>query len=423
MNLNKMLNPFQRKLTHHLILWSFLFTVIFVIGLPHSVAAFKRVSHGDKIDDFKLKDITGVDLALSNFSGKTVALLFWKHPCNRCELAMRTLQQLYNKYNEEKGLELISVYIPQSDEKITSEEKEEINKIITDGGYTFPVLLDEGMKIFSKIGVITLPSLAIISKDGILVDDQPGFPKLNGDKLVTRKIKLALGFPPEKKKLVKTSYKPKGQAAKHLKFGKQMLSMGFLDKAKKKLEASVAEDPNFAPPHAILAKIYEKQKKYSQATIEHNTAIALNAEDFKIHREYAFYLLRRGEMVEAQVEFELVIELAPNSGDGYFGIGLVYNSQGVEKEAETSFRKAVSIYSGEGRKSSSSSGKGDLFASMRKKRAASKVSLNPNEAQVHVELAKLLNKQKKTAEAVDELLEAVKKYRKIVDKLLESSKD
>ena len=423
MNYLRKMNPFRRKPGHHLLLWCIIGTIILAWSLPHSAAAFKRIANGDQMVSFKLKDLAGGEASLSDYKGKTVAILFWKNPCNRCDMAMRTLEQLSSQYGVSKGLEVIAVYCPQTDEKITGTEKEEINKIITEGGYSFPIFLDEGLKIFNEVGVITMPSVAIVDKEGVLVDDQPGFPKLNGDKVITEKIRIALGFAPTVKKVASKKYKPKGQAAKHLKFGRQMMSMDFLDKAIKKLEESIKEDPNFAPPHALLAEIYEKQEKYDQALIEHNTAIALDPEDFKLHRGYAFYLLRRSEFLEAKLEFEVVVELASNSGDGYFGLGQVNMGEGNDDEAEKNLRKAIEIYSGDKTTSTSSSGKGDLFSSMRKQRKDANVRLNPNEAEVHVELAKLLKKKGQLKEANEELLTAVNTYSKIIKKMMESSKN
>ncbi len=413
------LNPFHRKFSHHLLAWCLITVILFCVSLPHSVAAFKRVNDGDPMVAFKLRDTAGSEISLTDFKGKILAILFFKHPCNRCDMAMRTLQGLYDRYNEDKGFELIAIYCPRTDEKITSDERDAVNKIMAEGGYTFPVLFDEGLKVFSDVGVITLPSLAIVGKDGKLVDDQPGYPRLNGDKIVTEKVRVALGFAPARKKMVRKSYKPTGQAAKHLKFGRQMYSMGFLDKAIKKLQASIKEDPDFAPPHTLLAKIYDKKGKVDEATVEYNNAIVLTPENVKLHKDYGFFLLRQKNLVEAQLEFELIKELSPNSGDGLFGLGLVSLAQKNEKEALANFKEAIALFEGEKTTSSTSSGKGDLFNMMRKKRSAKKVRLNPNEAQVHAELGKLLANNGKLEEANKELLKAIAKYRKIINKLME----
>ena len=325
-------------------------TAIVVLNLcrPVQAQAFKRAKEGQLAPTFTLSTTEKTKLSLKDFSGKVVAVCFWKFS-DKSISELEALRGVLNKYKD-KDLEVLAIYIPESDEKVTSQEIENIKKLITDKALSYPILIDEGLKIFSKYGVITMPSLAVIDQGGKLVSIYSGFPKFGGEKQLTGKIENALGI---KKKVVKkkaVKYQPKGRAGFHYKFGMNFFNLGFYDKAIEKIQNALKEDPDYPDAHVLLAKIYGLQGKKDQAVMEFLMAIAADEKsekkDVNIHIEYGHFAVKNGIYDEAKTEFEAVKTMKPDSGAGDYGLGLLFMAQEKYEEAAKAFKSAIDLYTG-----------------------------------------------------------------------------
>ena len=92
---------------------------------------------------------------------------------------------------------------------------------VLDAGKTSLMLFDEEANEL-RVAAATGASLAASEMDpvalgqGVIMGGGLGIFSAAEYRLVTEKVRIALGFPPTQKKLVKKSYKPKGQAAKRI---------------------------------------------------------------------------------------------------------------------------------------------------------------------------------------------------------------
>jgi len=157
------------KKRHLCVLFISLNIFLLVLGAAFEKAeaqAFKRVNEHDMAPLFTINDVAGKEYKLVDYKGKVTGIIFWKNPSLRCAEELAILQQLYQKYNASKGLNILAIYVPQSDEELPAQEIESMKKVIADNGITYPNLVDVGMKVFSQYGVITFPSYAVIKEDG-----------------------------------------------------------------------------------------------------------------------------------------------------------------------------------------------------------------------------------------------------------------
>lgn len=118
-----------------------------------------------KAMDFKLKDLTGKEVSLSDYKGKKVFLNFWATWCPPCKAEMPEMEMLYQ---ETKNSDLVILAVN------LDEEKDTVQKFINSNKYNFPVLLDTGNIVASQYEVVSIPTSFFIDKEGNIVDKHIG---------------------------------------------------------------------------------------------------------------------------------------------------------------------------------------------------------------------------------------------------------
>lgn len=82
---------------------------IFVCLIYFSVERASAFNNDDPVaPEFRLKDLEGNEVALSDFKGKVIFLNFWATWCGPCKYEIPDFIEVYDKYNE-KGLEIIGI--------------------------------------------------------------------------------------------------------------------------------------------------------------------------------------------------------------------------------------------------------------------------------------------------------------------------
>ncbi|MBM7869138.1 thiol-disulfide isomerase/thioredoxin [Clostridium pascui] len=118
-----------------------------------------------KAMDFKLKDLTGKEVSLSDYKGKKVFLNFWATWCSPCKAEMPEMEKLYQ---ETKNSDLVILAVN------LDEEKDTVQKFINSNKYNFPVLLDTGNIVAGKYEVVSIPTSFFIDEEGNIVDKHIG---------------------------------------------------------------------------------------------------------------------------------------------------------------------------------------------------------------------------------------------------------
>ncbi|KPH11732.1 thioredoxin family protein [Chryseobacterium sp. ERMR1:04] len=130
----------------------------------HTASSIKGYEVGDSATDFKLKNIDGKKVSLSNFkSAKGFIVIF---TCNHCPYAKKyedRIVELDKKYKDQ-GYPVIA--INPNDPNVQPEDgyKQMIERA-KQKGFTFPYLLDEGQKVFPQYGATKTPHVFILQKE------------------------------------------------------------------------------------------------------------------------------------------------------------------------------------------------------------------------------------------------------------------
>ncbi|MDR4482112.1 MAG: TlpA disulfide reductase family protein [Nitrospirales bacterium] len=124
----------------------------------HSVAS--RPSKGSPAPDFRLMDMKGKPVSLSDFKGKVVLLNFWATWCGPCRIEMPAMEALYRSMRS-KGLEIVAVSVDQQGTAVTRPFQEAM-------GLSFPILHDQDYEVGLTYGARTLPMTFAIDRQGII---------------------------------------------------------------------------------------------------------------------------------------------------------------------------------------------------------------------------------------------------------------
>lgn len=127
---------------------------------PSSQSVASRPSKGSPAPDFRLMDMKGKAVSLSDFKGKVVLLNFWATWCGPCRVEMPAMEALYRSMRS-KGLEIVAVSVDQQGTAVTRPFQEAM-------GLSFPILHDQDYEVGLTYGARTLPMTFAIDRQGII---------------------------------------------------------------------------------------------------------------------------------------------------------------------------------------------------------------------------------------------------------------
>ncbi len=115
------------------------------------------VKVGDNAPAISGNDVHGGTVSLDRIKGKIVVIFFWTNSC--CGDSVKQLEPIYSRYKRD-GLEILAVN--ELDSKTVVESYAKNNAL------TFPMLADEGSKLFKQYHVFGFPTIFILDRNGIV---------------------------------------------------------------------------------------------------------------------------------------------------------------------------------------------------------------------------------------------------------------
>ena len=258
---------------------------LFLNTEAHGALAFRNISEGQPAPPFMLKDQDGADVSLGGFLGKVVVVMFFKPDQENSVLAVRDLVKV-NQRLAPKGVIIIGVVSE-------TEQANKLKAIIDEEKVNFPVLMDEGRKVYGSWGLFLYPTTGIIDKEG----------------------KLALQVPSHNRKFQETVE------------GECRLLLGEISKEhleellNPKEAAKETPEQQKAERHMMLARRLVDRKLYDKAADELKQAIEADPNLLQARLDYGFVLLGKGDSAGAAASFQKASELDPRSADARTGLG------------------------------------------------------------------------------------------------------
>lgn len=133
-----------------------------------------------KAPDFKLKDLDGTEVSLSNFKGKKVYINFFATWCGPCKEEMPDLEKLYQ---ETKDDDLVILAISGGEDKTT------VENFIKNNNYNFKVLVDPVGSTNRSYNISSIPTSYFIDENGNIANKRIGLMTLENMKTYVENIK------------------------------------------------------------------------------------------------------------------------------------------------------------------------------------------------------------------------------------------
>jgi cytochrome c biogenesis protein CcmG/thiol:disulfide interchange protein DsbE len=116
--------------------------------------------------DFKLPDLQGNTVRLSDLRGKVVLLNFWATWCVPCRTEMPSMQALYEDYRDQ-GFTILAISSDVQGEEVVA-------PFVAEYGLTFPVLLDLENVVGTRLRVQGIPMGYLLDKHGRIAGTEIG---------------------------------------------------------------------------------------------------------------------------------------------------------------------------------------------------------------------------------------------------------
>jgi thiol-disulfide isomerase/thioredoxin len=114
--------------------------------------------------EFRLQSLEGKPLELKDFRGKVVVVDFWATWCAPCHVQARILESLHRDYKDRVQFLAVDV----------GEDEKTVRRFVQQRPFPYPVLLDPKDELSPKLGILALPTLMILDKEGKISYFQAG---------------------------------------------------------------------------------------------------------------------------------------------------------------------------------------------------------------------------------------------------------
>ena len=161
--------------------------LLLIIGLGVSAYAMSlapKIQEGEVATPFVLKDLNGKSVSLASYRGNIVLLNFWASWCPPCRSEMPSIQKLYEKMAGKKFV-ILAVSVERA-------PKGKIASFISENGYTFPVLLDDGGKVSSAYGITSIPTTYLLDKKGQILKKEVGSRDWSDPEIIDKLLDLTI---------------------------------------------------------------------------------------------------------------------------------------------------------------------------------------------------------------------------------------
>lgn len=181
------------------------------------------------------------------------------------------------------------------------------------------------------------------------------------------------------------------------------------DEAVAAFKEAAAVDPKDPEPYLLAGTLLEKEQKNPDAEKEYRAAESADPNSTDAITALSNFYMRQKQFAEAQVPLRQLVSLHPYDASAHFQLGRMLAISGKNDEAAAEMEAGLKLDPADSKAQRdladmyAESGKYDRAAQL----YATVLSLNPNDPELHFGLGRVLLREKKFAQAEQELLKSV----------------
>ena len=161
-----------------------------------SIGALVLLSHpawaqdldGKPAPQFKLKNMTGRTVSLSDYKGKVVLLDFWAVWCGPCKTSLPFLETLRKKYARH-GFEVVGLHVDDRRPPL-----DEVMGYLRDLKIRYPNLMST-FEVDESFQLAGIPTSFVVDRDGMVQRTHVGFDDKTGPAKLEAQVRDVLGLP------------------------------------------------------------------------------------------------------------------------------------------------------------------------------------------------------------------------------------
>ncbi len=343
---------------------------------PSAPAAFKYLQVGMQAPPVEGVDLVTGEKISADRSGEEgiLVITFWATWSKRSIEILADLKEMAEKY---EALPFRVIAINVDSQHVSEMTRAAVRDKVVELGLPFPVIIDDGLEIFYRFGVIAVPSTALIDGSGVLLYDPSGYSYAIRDRLVDS-TEVFLGIRERAvEKTILVGYEPDPTANRYYHLALQMLNQRLYERALANLDSAIESDSLFSAPHNLRGQIFLDLARGDEALVEFETAVRLDTLSVAALAGWGRALYRAGDLEgargkleaalavdewytpalldlarclaaeeradEALAKLETAAELAPGDPMVYYRAGEVHAAAGRETEALDQYRHALEL--------------------------------------------------------------------------------
>lgn len=328
-------------------------TIIFVLYMAFPaaevLAQLRNVKVGDKMPEFSLpglsapNDSNTVMFTYKRDRERVLGLVFLSANQKQSQYAIRDIEKIITQLGKDSTtFDFVGVMSERPEKGSIEPGREE-------SAYTFPILLDKEYKLWGKLGVIAMPTVLIIEKDGLISWIKAGYgydfaPSMRAH------LNYALGITSKKvgdeltKVRTLTSDSAQAKVERYLKIAGMLETKGRFESAIAELCKAREIDPNSIDTVLAMGELFCRvgQSEKALDTIE-KVKTTRQIDKARVLLISGWAKRQLGDFDSAEKFLLEVVAIRPQSSRAFYELGKVYQAKKQMEKAMQAYRKALSI--------------------------------------------------------------------------------